>query len=49
MPYEPKRIEARWQAYWRENETFRVSIDHEKPKYFVLDMFPPWTPVLMTW
>ncbi len=40
MPYEPKRIEARWQAYWKERQTFRVEIDHAKPKYYVLDMFP---------
>ncbi len=40
MPYEPSRIEARWQTYWREHETFRVEVDHAKPKYYVLDMFP---------
>jgi leucyl-tRNA synthetase len=40
MPYDPKAIEPRWQAYWLENETFRVEIDPDKPKYYVLDMFP---------
>jgi leucyl-tRNA synthetase len=40
MPYDPKRIEARWQAYWRDHETFRVEIDPSKPKFYVLDMFP---------
>jgi leucyl-tRNA synthetase len=40
MPYEPKRIESRWQAYWLENETFRAEIVPDKPKYYVLDMFP---------
>jgi leucyl-tRNA synthetase len=40
MPYEPKRIEARWQAVWRERETFRAELDPAKPKYYVLDMFP---------
>jgi leucyl-tRNA synthetase len=40
MPYEPKRIEARWQSIWRERETFRAEIDPAKPKYYVLDMFP---------
>ena len=40
MPYDPKRIESSWQAYWLENETFRVEIDTSKPKYYVLDMFP---------
>ncbi len=40
MPYDPKAIEPKWQAYWLENETFRVEIDRSKPKYYVLDMFP---------
>lgn len=33
-------IEPKWQKYWEENEIFKVKIDHEKPKYYVLDMFP---------
>lgn len=33
-------IEPKWQKYWEENEVFKVKIDHEKPKYYVLDMFP---------
>ena len=40
MPYEPKRIEPRWQAFWRERETFRAEIDPSRPKLYVLDMFP---------
>ncbi len=40
MPYDPKEIEPKWQSYWLENETFRVEVDPEKPKYYVLDMFP---------
>ncbi len=40
MPYDPRVIEPRWQAYWLENETFRAEIDPSKPKYYVLDMFP---------
>ncbi len=40
MPYDPKAIEPKWQAYWLENETFRVELDRSKPKYYVLDMFP---------
>jgi leucyl-tRNA synthetase len=40
MPYDAKSIEARWQAYWSENGTFRAEIDPGKPKYYVLDMFP---------
>jgi len=40
MPYDPKAIEARWQAWWRENETFRADVDPARPKFYVLDMFP---------
>ncbi|MFT5443151.1 MAG: leucyl-tRNA synthetase, partial [Myxococcota bacterium] len=40
MAYDPKNIESRWQDYWLENKTFRAEIDHEKPKYYALDMFP---------
>ncbi len=40
MPYDPKSIEPRWQAYWRDNQTFRAEIDPARPKYYVLDMFP---------
>jgi leucyl-tRNA synthetase len=40
MPYEPKQIEPKWQAYWLQHETFRVELDTAKPKYYVLDMFP---------
>jgi leucyl-tRNA synthetase len=40
MPYDPKVIEARWQAWWDEHQTFRTEIDPSRPKYYVLDMFP---------
>ncbi|MGM9774310.1 MAG: leucine--tRNA ligase [Candidatus Egerieousia sp.] len=40
MEYNFKDIEKRWQQYWADNKTFSVSIDHSKPKYYVLDMFP---------
>jgi leucyl-tRNA synthetase len=40
MPYDPKPIEARWQRFWAERETFKVEIDPSRPKYYVLDMFP---------
>ncbi len=40
MPYEPRKIEARWQRRWLEERTFRTSIDPSRPKYYVLDMFP---------
>jgi len=40
MAYEFSEIERRWQAHWADHETFKVDIDPEKPKYYVLDMFP---------
>jgi leucyl-tRNA synthetase len=40
MPYEPQKLEARWQSYWLENRTFAARVDPGKPKYYVLDMFP---------
>jgi leucyl-tRNA synthetase len=40
MPYDPRVIEPRWQAYWLEHETFRAELDPSRPKYYVLDMFP---------
>lgn len=40
MSYDHKKIEKKWQKYWKENKTFRVKIDKTKPKFYVLDMFP---------
>jgi leucyl-tRNA synthetase len=41
MPsYNPKVIEPRWQRYWQENRTFRTPDTSEKPKFYILDMFP---------
>ncbi len=40
MPYEPKRIEPKWQAHWREHAVFAAKLDPDKPKFYVLDMFP---------
>lgn len=38
--YNHKEIEPKWQAYWRENQTFKASVDKSKPKFYSLDMFP---------
>jgi leucyl-tRNA synthetase len=40
MKYNPNEIEAKWQKYWLENKIFAAENDSEKPKYYVLDMFP---------
>ncbi len=39
-PYEPNSIEAKWQAYWEENKSFKVEVDSSKKKYYLLEMFP---------
>ena len=38
--YAPHAIEAKWQKYWEENKTFKVEMDKDKPKSYVLEMFP---------
>ena len=41
MPsYNPKAIEPRWQKYWLEHKTFRTPDLSDKPKFYILDMFP---------
>ena len=40
MEYNFRKIEADWQKYWAENQTFKAENNSTKPKYYVLDMFP---------
>ena len=40
MGYDFKTIEKKWQAHWAKNQTFKADNHSEKPKYYVLDMFP---------
>ncbi len=41
MPgYNPKVIEPKWQRFWEEHKTFRTPDFSDKPKYYILDMFP---------
>ena len=41
MSYNHKSIENKWQKFWSENQTFKTEdISSDKPKYYVLDMFP---------
>ncbi len=40
MPYSPSEIEAKWQAAWDKAETFKAVRSADKPKYYVLEMFP---------
>lgn len=38
--YNFRQIESDWQRYWKEHKTYKVDIDHTRPKFYVLDMFP---------
>jgi len=40
MKYHFNEIEKKWQDYWAKNQTFKAENNSEKPKYYVLDMFP---------
>ena len=38
--YDFRKVEERWQRYWEEQKTFKVTEDASKPKYYCLEMFP---------
>ncbi len=38
--YNPQEIEKKWQQHWKDNNAYRVENKSDKPKYYVLDMFP---------
>jgi leucyl-tRNA synthetase len=40
MPYDHSSIEKKWQKYWSENKTFKTENTSDKPKKYILDMFP---------
>ncbi|MDR2978971.1 MAG: leucine--tRNA ligase [Bacteroidales bacterium] len=40
MEYNFTEIEKKWRNYWREHKIYKSDIDHSKPKFYVLDMFP---------
>ncbi len=40
MRYDFQSIEKKWQRYWQDNQTFRTEETVDKPKFYVLDMFP---------
>lgn len=40
MKYNFNEIEAKWQKYWADHQTFKAENNSDKPKYYVLDMFP---------
>lgn len=40
MEYTHRELELKWQKYWQDNNIYKVDIEKDKPKYYVLDMFP---------
>ena len=38
--YDPHKVESRWQGFWEETKTFKVTEDPSRPKYYCLEMFP---------
>ncbi len=40
MDYQFREIEKNWQKFWAENKTYKVDNKSDKPKFYVLDMFP---------
>ncbi|MBQ6745505.1 MAG: leucine--tRNA ligase [Bacteroidaceae bacterium] len=40
MEYNFREIEQKWQKRWVENKTYQVTENENKPKYYVLNMFP---------
>lgn len=40
MFYDHQQIEKKWQKYWEDNQTYKTSDHTDKPKFYVLDMFP---------
>lgn len=40
MDYRPSEIEPKWRKWWQAQNTYQVSNDTTKPKYYILDMFP---------
>lgn len=40
MTYKFNEIEKKWQEFWAKNQTFKAENNSDKPKFYVLDMFP---------
>lgn len=40
MEYQFRQIEKKWQSYWAKHQTFQAEVQPDKPKFYVLDMFP---------
>lgn len=40
MKYDFKEIEEKWQKRWEDEKAFQIGEEHDKPKYYALEMFP---------
>jgi len=40
MTYQHEQIDSKWQSYWEKHKTFKTPALSDKPKYYILDMFP---------
>jgi leucyl-tRNA synthetase len=40
MKYDHERIEKKWQKHWEDRQLFKAEVDKERPKCYILDMFP---------
>lgn len=40
MSYDHHKIDAKWQKYWDKHHVYRTHMQSDKPKYYILDMFP---------
>ena len=40
MRYDHTEIELRWQEIWDSKNVFQAEVDHTKPKFYCLEMFP---------
>ena len=38
--FNPRALEEKWQSRWDDAKSYKVDIDHNKPKYYVLEMLP---------
>lgn len=38
--YQPEKIEPKWQSQWEKAKVFEVEVDKNKPKFYLLEMFP---------
>ncbi len=40
MSYDHHKLDAKWQKYWEKHKVYRTQLRSDKPKYYILDMFP---------